>query len=266
MKTLPLRAESASADSFEALPLLQSVNNQARTSPIFEVNENTAEPLIDDEHQLNFEYLPLYVNRLLRSEAFNALGQKGNELLGASMRLWVNCWLQEKRASLPNDQKSVAELAGYGKDSSRWRDVYADLLTGKWVVCKDNRIYHPFLAECAAESNNIYSLQNLAAASDRRRKSQGASEAGDEGFVFSFYVPKVMGHVQVFRQVHVLMKNGYPVPQGISASNKRKAREKTKDLLIAWRDEHESQGLVNLPNGLWVKKESPPAQPIIRGT
>ena len=67
------------------------------------------------------------------------------------MLLWCASWHQLPAASLPDDDRVLANLAGYGRVVKEWQRVREGALRG-WVKCDDGRLYHPVVAEKARES------------------------------------------------------------------------------------------------------------------
>lgn len=90
-------------------------------------------------------FLPLDVVRLLDSDLF-ALST-GDEFKSA-VALWCRSWNQVPAASLPDDDRILAHLSGAG---ARWKKVRTMALRG-WVKCSDGRLYHPVVAEKAADA------------------------------------------------------------------------------------------------------------------
>ncbi len=66
----------------------------------------------------------------------------------AAVLLWSKSWLQVPAASLPDDDRILAHLSGTG---SRWPKLREVALRG-WVRCSDGRLYHPVIAEKAADA------------------------------------------------------------------------------------------------------------------
>jgi hypothetical protein len=52
---------------------------------------------------------------------------------------------------LPDDDKTLAQLAGFGRVVTEWRKVREGALRG-WVACSDGRLYHPVVAEKARDA------------------------------------------------------------------------------------------------------------------
>jgi hypothetical protein len=95
----------------------------------------------------SFPYLPLDVVRLRDSRL--AATATGDEFRAAVL-LWCAAWHQVPAASLPNDDRELAALAGYGRDLRGWAKVRAMALHG-WEMI-GGRLWHAVVAEKAAEA------------------------------------------------------------------------------------------------------------------
>jgi hypothetical protein len=89
--------------------------------------------------------MPLDVVRLRDSDIATIASGEG---FRAAVMLWCAAWHQVPAASLPNDDRMLARLAGYGRDLDGWKEVKEDAIRG-FVECSDGRIYHPEIAERA---------------------------------------------------------------------------------------------------------------------
>lgn len=107
------------------------------------------EPLTPPDCDLrDFAFMPLDVARLRDSDL--AI-QVGAEEFRAAVLLWCAAWHQVPAASLPDDDKALAALAGYGRVVAEWRKHREGALYG-WVKCDDGRLYHPVVAEKARDA------------------------------------------------------------------------------------------------------------------
>lgn len=93
----------------------------------------------------NFPHMPLDVVRL-RDSDLAAL--EGAEEFRAAVLLWCASWHQIPAASLPDDDRVLANLAGFGRVVKEWNKVREGALRG-WIKCSDGRLYHPVIAEKA---------------------------------------------------------------------------------------------------------------------
>ncbi|VVD29182.1 DUF1376 domain-containing protein [Paraburkholderia dioscoreae] len=96
----------------------------------------------------DFAFMPLDVVRLRDSDI--AALSTGEEFRCAVL-LWCASWHQVPAASLPDDDRVLSQLAGYGRVVTEWKKVRDGALRG-WIKCGDGRLYHPVVAEKANES------------------------------------------------------------------------------------------------------------------
>lgn len=85
----------------------------------------------------------LDTKRLLSSDLW---AMSTGDQLKAALALWCRAWSQVPAASLPNDDRMLAKLAGVSR--AKWRHLKAVALHG-FVLCTDGRLYHPVLAKDA---------------------------------------------------------------------------------------------------------------------
>lgn len=96
----------------------------------------------------DFTFLPLEVVRFAQSDLV-ALEDPAAVL--ANILLWCASWHSVPAASLTNDDRVLARLAGYGRGVAEWSAVRNGALRG-WVECSDGRLYHPVIAEKALDA------------------------------------------------------------------------------------------------------------------
>jgi len=96
----------------------------------------------------DFQFMPLDVVRLTQSDL---VAFEDPAAVVANMLLWCASWHQVPAASLTNDDRTLARLAGYGRGGSEWDKVRDGARRG-WIECSDGRLYHPVVAEKARES------------------------------------------------------------------------------------------------------------------
>jgi hypothetical protein len=96
----------------------------------------------------DFSFMPLDVVRL-RDSDLAAL--ESAEAFRAAVLLWCASWHQIPAASLPDDDRVLSNLAGFGRVVKEWLKVKEGALRG-WVKCEDGRMYHPVIAEKANEA------------------------------------------------------------------------------------------------------------------
>lgn len=95
-----------------------------------------------------FPDLPLGVARLQKSETLRRITP---EEFRAAIRLWCSAWHETPAASLPDDDVTLADLAGYGNQVKVWKKVRTGALRG-FVLCSDGRFYHPVIVEKAVKA------------------------------------------------------------------------------------------------------------------
>ncbi|MFX7021136.1 DUF1376 domain-containing protein, partial [Acinetobacter baumannii] len=79
------------------------------------------DPLIDSDVDLrDFAYMPLDVVRF-RDSDFTAITD--GEAFKAGVLLWCASWHQVPAGSLPNDDRILANLAGFGRFIGEWVKV-----------------------------------------------------------------------------------------------------------------------------------------------
>ena len=112
--------------------------------------------------------MPLDVVRLRDSDL--AIGGTG-EGFRAAVLLWCASWHQRPAASLPDNDRVLAGLAGYGRDLDSWHAVKVEALHN-FIGCSDGRLYHPVIAAKALEAweRKQGQRKRTAAATEARRK------------------------------------------------------------------------------------------------
>lgn len=111
--------------------------------------QDLPEPFMPADADLRgYEYMPLYGERL-RTSAHNT-GCTDAEFR-ASINLWWSAWQQVPAASLPSDERELCRLADLGRDMKAWAKV-RQMAMRNFVLCRDGRFYHTFLAPHAAEA------------------------------------------------------------------------------------------------------------------
>lgn len=107
------------------------------------------EPLTPAKCDLrDFAFMPLDVARLRDSELAS---NETPQACWAAVQLWAASWHQVPAASIPNDDKWMAQQCGYGRVVKEWLAVKPGALRG-WIECSDGRLYHPVVAEKAGEA------------------------------------------------------------------------------------------------------------------
>jgi hypothetical protein len=107
------------------------------------------EPMVEAHVDLRkYDFMPVYGETLRRS-SLNTRANDGE--FRAAFWLWWSAWWQVPAASLPNDDAELCRLADLGRDTRAWKRVKAEAMRG-FVLCADNRWYHPFLASKAVDA------------------------------------------------------------------------------------------------------------------
>lgn len=117
----------------------------------------------------DFQYMPLDVRRLRDSDL---AAMESPEACWAAVLLWSASWHQVPAGSLPDDDRVLANLAGYGRVVKEWKRVKDGALRG-WVKCEDGRLYHPVVAEKALEAWDSKLHHAHGKLKERLRKSHG---------------------------------------------------------------------------------------------
>lgn len=133
-----------------------------------EQNSQLPKPLVLENVDLrSFEFMPLDVVRF-RDSDFSALVEA--EAFRAGFLLMCASWHQVPAGSLPNDDRVLSNLAGFGRVVKEWEKFKEEALHG-WVLCDDNRYYHPVVCEKALESWISKREYNYKKFADRIRKA-----------------------------------------------------------------------------------------------
>jgi hypothetical protein len=105
-------------------------------------------PLVPAEVDLrHLPYMPLHVGRLRDSVVVSY----DAEIFRAAVLLWCASWHQIPAGSLPDDDKTLARLAGLGRDIRSWQKYRAGGSLHGFVKCADGLLYHPLICEQALE-------------------------------------------------------------------------------------------------------------------
>lgn len=91
-------------------------------------------------------WMPFHVQRLLGSEWWLGASDAAARV---SVELWCEAWQQVPAASLPDNDRVLARLAGRSMDE--WQSIKDEVLEA-WVKCEDGRFYHPTVAQMAVEA------------------------------------------------------------------------------------------------------------------
>ncbi len=97
-----------------------------------------------------YEWMRLWGHRMFTSSWYRAARKDGRGGI-ASLKLYWSAMLQYPAGSLPNDEEELCMLADFGEDMRAWKKHRAVAMHG-FVLCDDNRWYHPVVAEQAMEA------------------------------------------------------------------------------------------------------------------
>ena len=117
-----------------------------------------------DSDLRGYEFMPLYGDVLFRSSFFT---RATPEEFRAAMKLWWAAWWEVPAASLPNNERDLSVLAGVSLRA--WRKMRREVLTN-WVLCADDRWYHPFLADIACSAFSKRKTQSLKGLNGARKR------------------------------------------------------------------------------------------------
>lgn len=94
------------------------------------------------------EWMPLLGDRLFSSQTWLLANF---EARCAMLKLWWLSWKQHPAASLPDDDRLLAQFAGYEMSPKGWIKIRAQAMRG-WIKCSDGLLYHPLVAELAIKA------------------------------------------------------------------------------------------------------------------
>ncbi|WP_395452872.1 hypothetical protein ACHMW5_02415 [Azospirillum melinis] len=112
--------------------------------------ERLPDPMVPPEVDLGgYEWMPLYGDKLLNSETWVLASAEAKV---AALTLWWQSYAHQRPAgSLPNNDRLLADAAGYGVAVAAWKAIKEEALRG-WVLCSDGRLYHPVVAKLALQA------------------------------------------------------------------------------------------------------------------
>lgn len=118
-----------------------------------------AYPLRHGDRLQSYDWMPLYVDRLLSSHfVASAIYNGRRQDISTAMLLWAASMKQDPAGTLPDDDIELAQLARFGTDVDGWREARAGSLYGWRPVHIDDappgarpRLGHPLIAEIARD-------------------------------------------------------------------------------------------------------------------
>ena len=105
-------------------------------------------PIPGDTDLRDFQFMPLDVRRLRDSDL---AAYATAEEFRAAVLLWCAAWHQVPASSLPDDDRVLAHLAGFGRDVDGWLKVRPGALR-HFEKASDGRLYHSVIVEKASEA------------------------------------------------------------------------------------------------------------------
>lgn len=155
METIHIAAhrirDTSRRPAMEAVRLDQSTTSASlgRPCPAMTSAETMPDPLVPAEADLRaYPTMPLDVRRLRDSRLAD---HPNPEVFRTSVLLWAAAWHQVPCGSLPNDERELAKLAGWGRSPELWASVRDEVMSA-FVLCSDGRFYHDTLSEIVCES------------------------------------------------------------------------------------------------------------------
>jgi len=129
-------------------------------------------PVPADLDLRDFRWMKLDLTALFNSD-FNATAD--DTAWRAGVTLWGKAWHQVPAGSLPDDDATLCNLAGLGRDMKTWKRIRAAAMHG-FVRCSDGRLYHTFLCKTALSAAAEKQRREAYKAADRARKSKSGSD------------------------------------------------------------------------------------------
>lgn len=103
-------------------------------------------PILASVDLRRLPYMPIEVESVANSEL--AVLATGDEFRAAWL-LWCKAWHERPAASLPNDDRLLARYCGVS--ARKWSLIKECAMRG-FVLCSDNRFYHPVIVEKALDA------------------------------------------------------------------------------------------------------------------
>jgi hypothetical protein len=130
-------------------------------------------PLTPPECDLRkFPFMPLDVARLRDSDLVML---STPDEFRAAVLLWCASWHQVPAGSLPDNDRALAQLAGYGVALKEWQAAREGSMRG-WVKCSDGRLYHPVVCEKAREAFARLAVTESVRTSNAERQARWRAE------------------------------------------------------------------------------------------
>jgi hypothetical protein len=137
-------------------------------------------PLVPGDCDLrDYPDMPLEVQRFRDSDF---VANEAPEAIVAAFLLWSASWHQVPAGSLPDSNRVLAQLAGYGRSVPGFLKVRDGALRG-FIKCSDGRLYHPVIAEKALkalESRDRYRHERFQSAVRQHNKRDRDEDGGQD--------------------------------------------------------------------------------------
>lgn len=112
------------------------------------------------------DWFPLYFDRLRKSKWW----RRASDMARArNVMLWGEAYKATPAGSLPDDDDELAEAAGFGMHVDAFIAVKAEIMA-PWVLCSDDRWYHPTVCEQVLDSWERMSAKRKADAERQRNR------------------------------------------------------------------------------------------------
>ena len=184
-------------------------------------------PLVPAEVDLSdFPFMPMDTARLRDSDLAALASAEG---FRAAVLAWCVAWHQVPSGSLPDDDRLIARLIGFGRDVGGWQAIREEALHG-FVLCSDGRLYHPVICQKALEAwerKASFRARAKAGASKRwgSRDASGMPEASSkDGEGNACSVSKAQ-HEHSNRHASRMLKNAKGQGQGQGQGQKSLSRD-----------------------------------------
>jgi hypothetical protein len=123
-------------------------------------------PVPADLDLRDFRWMKLDLIALFNSD-FNATPD--DTAWRAGVTLWGKAWHQVPAGSLPDDDATLCNLAGLGRDLKTWRRIREVALRG-FAKCADGRLYHGYVCQMAMDAAEERRRFEERRSRDRERK------------------------------------------------------------------------------------------------
>lgn len=179
----------------------------------------------------DFGYMPLDVVRFRNSDI---VAFEDADAVLAAILLWGVAWHSTPAGSLTNDDRSLAQAAGFGRAKKEWLKVKKGALRG-FFECSDGRLYHPVVAEKANEAwqAKLRRQWNTVCAAIRKRNERAKDQTPEECPTFDAWLvarDAQSGHAGLRPVSHVTDTNVAPdTPPKNAPRDRDRERDRDRD-------------------------------------